>query len=265
MVKTLKKYWLLLALIVSFLCPVVSFASREEVDAVVYIAKNQPELNSICSRANSIANKEILVYTGNDGLLSFSNKLYTELDMNERNEFMENALLITKESNLGSQVKNKVYNFIADQDSTASAAVKYLRSDTSADFAKAASWLKPFNGVFGTLMGLLCILIFTILAFSIALDMFFLFIPTFRAVMEKGREERPLLISREAYSVIKEADMGISRGEWVNYMSLYFRRRIPAVIGLSICLGYLISGQIFDLIGWIIDSFSWIFENVFRS
>lgn len=259
-----RKLMLLLTIIISLSFPLTVFANREEVDSVTYIAKNQAEVSSICSRANSVVGKNILVYTGSDGLLSFSNKLYSELDLDGRNEFMETALLITKESGLGSQIKNKVYNFIADQDSTASAAIKYLRSDTSADFSKAVGWLRPFSGVFGTLLGVICIFIFLVLGLSCALDIAYMFLPMFKATVQKGRDTRPLFISREAYSVMLEAEDGVAKGEWVGYMSLYMQRRIPAIIGLAICLGYLISGQIYDLMGWFIDSFSWVLENIIR-
>ena len=109
---------------------VITFGSshvyaREDVDSVVYTAVNMAEITAICSRANAVAGVEILTYSGDDGLLSFSNKNYSTLDLETKKEFMEVALLTTKESSMGSQIKNKVYNFIASQDTTTSAALKF--------------------------------------------------------------------------------------------------------------------------------------------
>lgn len=239
----------------------VVFAGRSDVDAIVYISENQPEVLSICSKANHEAGKDILVYTGRDGLLSFSNELYSELPVNERKEFMETALLSVKESGMNSKIKNKVYNFIADQDTTTSAAVKYLRSDASTDFASAAAWFKPFGNAFGVVLGLISLFIFMFMGLSILLDVAYMVLPGFRVVVEGGKYERPKWITREAYSAVKEAESGLSSGEYKSYMSLYFKRRVPSLILMSIALGYLISGQIYDIVVYLIDSFTWVFTK----
>lgn len=232
--------------------------ARESVDSIIYITENQIEVSTICNSANEVADAEILVYTSNDGLLSFSNKNFSELPMNTRREFMEVALLTTKESGLSGQVKSKVYNFIAEQDSTSSAAVKLLRSDASTDFVSAAKYFKPFGSIAGFLLGLLSLFIFLFLGLSIVVDCAYLTLPLFKIIL-KEEKHRPKFISREAYSAAKESEDSIG-GEYKNSMPLYFRRRIPTIILMSIALGYLISSQIYDVIAFFIDSFSWIFK-----
>lgn len=235
--------------------------SREDVDSVVYVSENQPEILSICSKANDVADEDILIYTGNDGLLSFSNKKYSDLTVDVRRDFMETALLSTKESGLGNQVKNKVYNFIAEQDTTTSAAVKYLRSDASTDFASAAAWFKPFGSVAGVVLGVISLFIFMFMGLSILFDVAYMVLPGFRVFVEGGKNERPRWVTREAYSAVKESEEGINHTEYKSYMSLYFKRRVPSLILMSIALGYLISGQIYDIIVFFIDSFSWMFDH----
>lgn len=242
--------------------PITVQAGREDVDSVTYIAENVPEVLSICSRANAVVGKEILVYTGNDGLLSFSNKTYTALTVDERRDFMESALLMTKESGLGSQIKNKVYNFIAEQDSTTSASVKLLRSDASTDFVKAAAIFKPFGSIVGVILGVLSLFIFMFIGLSILFDVAYLVLPGFKMVLEKGENKRPRWVSREAYASAKDSEESINSSEgFKGSMTLYFKRRIPSIVLMSVALGYLISGQIYDLIVFFIDSFSWIFEQ----
>ena len=241
------------------LCSKLVYADRGEVDSIVYIGENQTEVVAICSTANMVADTEILVYTGNDGLLSFSNNNYTKLPVDKRRDFMETALLSTKESGLGNQVKNKVYNFISDQDKTTSAAVKYLRSDISADFASAVSWFKPFGSVFGVILGVLSLFIFMFIGVSILVDIAYMVLPGIRVMIEGGMSGRPKWVSREAYSAVRESEQSVESQGYKGYMSLYFKRRVPSILAMSIALGYLISGQIYDIIVYIIDSFSWIF------
>ena len=241
--------------------PIIVQAERKDVDSIVYLTENSSVISSIWSCANGVAGKEILVYTGGDGLLSFSNKNYTSLTVDAREDFMETALLLTKESGLGSQIKNKMYNFIAEQDSTTSASVKLLRSDASTDFVKAASWFKPFGSVAGTLLGILALFIFMFVGLSIVFDIAYLVLPGFKVVVEKGESKRPRWISREAYSSAKDSEESISRSNgFKGSLGLYFKRRVPSIILMSIALSYLISGQIYDLIAFFIDSFSWVFD-----
>lgn len=247
-------------LMVSFNTLIV-FADRSDIDSVTYVGESQTAILSICSSANSVAGTEILVYTGSDGLLSFSNKKYTGLTVDVRRDFMETALLSTKESGLGTQVKNKVYNFIANQDSTTSAAVKFLMSDASADFATAASWFKPFGSVFGVLLGLLSLFIFMFIGLSITIDIAYMVLPGVRVMIEGGMSGKPKWISREAFSAVKESEEGMQNNNYKGYMGIYFKRRVPSILAMSIALGYLISGEIYSIIVYIVDAFSWIFQT----
>lgn len=239
-----------------FTPPLLAYADRGDTDAVISIGESAGEVALICRKANDVANEEILVYTSSDTLLSFSNKKYSKLTVDVKREFMEVALLTTKESSLGDRIKNKVYNFIEKQDTTNSAAVRYLRSDVSADFASASMWFKPFSGVIGTILGVLSLLIFMFLAISIIIDIAYMVLPAFRLLLEKGVEDKPTWVSKEAYSSVKECESSISSNSYKGYMSMYFRRRLVSVFIMAITLGYLISGEIYSIISYIIDAFS---------
>ncbi|MGV3076270.1 hypothetical protein ACEE21_14390 [Clostridium baratii] len=262
--KSLKNFLLIFMFLLSSILLIgqTAYASdRGDVDSITFIGENQTAIVSICSKANKIAGSKIIVYEGKDGMLSFSNSKYALLPVDVRRDFMETALLTTKESGLGTQIKNKVYNFIADQDTTTSAAVKYLRSDASADFATAASWFKPFGSTFGVVLGLLSLFIFMFIGLSIMVDIAYMALPGVRVMLEGGMSGKPKWVSGEAYSSVKESEGVMQNNSYKGYMGLYFRRRVPSVIIMSIALGYLISGQIYDIIVYIIDSFSWIFSK----
>lgn len=230
-------------------------ADRSDVDSLCNIGTGQSAVVGICNRANEVAGKnvEILVYTASDGILSFSNKDYKDLDMDTRRDFMETALSATKESGLGSKTKNKVYNFIEQQDSTVSAAVKYLKSDASADFVGAKSWFRPFSGVFGYIMGFLCLAIFMFLGASIVFDIAYLVLPGMQLLLEHGNtDKRPFGVSREAWKTQREIE---SADKYQNAVVVYAKRRVGIILICSLCLAYVISGKVYDIIIFFIDIF----------
>lgn len=250
------KIVLMLLVVVAVLCSGVTrvYADRSEVDAVTTMEEGLSEISRVCAQANNTCGLQILVYTSSDGLLTFSNKLYSQLDMQEKRDFMQVALEATQETSLGSQQKNKLYNFIAEQDNPTSAAIKYLKSDASADFVEAKAWFRPFSGVIGTIMGVICLVVFLLLGISCLFDCAYLCLPTFQALLEHGEEhKRPFGVSREAWKAMKDvtADM-----KYRNIMSVYFSRRMPVVIVCCLCLVYIISGQIYDALVFFIDAFS---------
>ena len=102
----------LLMFVLCFSNVLIVHADRSDVDSVITLDTGLSSVSNICSQANSVVGENILVYTGNDGLLSFSNKIYSGLDVDTKREFMRVALGATRESGLSTQMKNKVYNFI---------------------------------------------------------------------------------------------------------------------------------------------------------
>ena len=246
--------YVLIAFILCILFSTGIVLGRATVDAVTTLGSGLSEVSSVCAQANATCGKTILVYTSSDGLLSFSNSTYSTLTMDEKREFMEVALSAAQETSLGSQQKNKLYNFIAEQDNPTSAAIKYLKADASADFVEAKAWFRPFSGVIGTVLGVICLVVFLFLGVSCIFDCAYLCLPAFQALLERGEEKKkPFGVSREAWRAMRDvtADM-----KYRNIMSVYFSRRMPVVIVCCICLGYIISGQIYDVIVYVIDAFS---------
>lgn len=249
------KFLILLSMLFSILFSSLTvFAERSDVDAVVTMQPGQSEVASVCAQANATVGVDILVYTGDDGMLTFSNRLYSELEMEQKREFMRVALAATKETSLGVQQQNKLYNFIYEQDNAVSAAVKYLQSDTSADFVAAKEWFRPFSSPLSTIMGVLCLLIFIFMGLSIVFDVAYLALPFFQGLLERGEErKRPIGVSREAWAANREVETDEKhRGVF----SIYLGKRIPAIILMSLCLGYVISGYIYDIVIYFIDAFS---------
>ena len=234
--------------------------SPVEVEASLSVPSD-PNIDSICVTANDEVGVAILhveaissASSGTGVILKFDNKEYSKLSAEDKRTFMEHALSATTKSGLGAKVKNKVYNFIASQDTAVTNALKYLQSDANADFVSAKKFFDPWSGVVGTIMGILCVAVFMFSGFSILFDMGYLILPGVRYLLERGEDNvKPFGVSREAYSAFKDSEKS---EEYKNVLSIYMKRRIGLIFTMCICIGYLISGQIFDIVMTIMDAFT---------
>jgi len=129
-----------------------------------------------------------------------------------------------------------------------------LLQNTKPDYATANRIYAPFSGVVGTILALASILILAFLTISIGLDLAYIAIPFVR-LMFGDSNDRPKVISYEAYSAVQEAENGGSGDGKGNKVAVgqYFKKKVVAIIILCICLLYLIQGQIFTLVGWILN------------
>lgn len=256
------KYMIAMMLIVVF-CLMVSvtvYAKEVGVDATITLQNSSAEVANVCSQANrsvgKTGNNAILSYSSSSGknILKFSNKNYSSLDSDDKRTFMETALSATTKTGLTPKVKNKVYNFIASQDEPVTNAMKYLQTDANADFVEAKKWFDPFSGVIGTILGVLCVAIFMFAGFSIIFDICYLVLPGLQALLERGEDnKRPFGVSREAYTALKDSEKDT---EYRNVVGIYIKRRLGLILLMSICIGYLISGKIYEVVVFFIDAFS---------
>lgn len=137
-----------------------------------------------------------------------------------------------------------------------------LMSDTKPDYATANRIYKPFSGIVGTVLGLLSIVIMSLLAVTMALDIAYIVIPAFQLALDGGDDNgsgkgMAKIISQEARSAVKSVSDGGGSGQSGsgNKMAIgqYFKMRWKALIVLGICLLYLVQGQIYSFVAWIID------------
>jgi hypothetical protein len=134
------------------------------------------------------------------------------------------------------------------------------------DFAGAFSIVAPFNGIIGTAIGAIALLIFALFGLTMVLDLAYIAIPMFRILID-GAEDTAndgakknfvhKVISAEAKSSVLIAEGGGDGGSGKEgkgaAMMHYLKKRAVAMIILGVCMLYLISGQLYTLVGWIID------------
>jgi hypothetical protein len=138
-----------------------------------------------------------------------------------------------------------------------------LLQDTKPDFVAANAIWKPFSGPVGVALGLGAVIIMSLIGIVIVADIAYIALPPVRifAAEEGGgnggkKNIRSYLFSYEATNAVKIAENGGGNGgsgESKQALGIYFKRRVWMLIILGICLMYLVNGQIYTLVGWILD------------
>lgn len=146
-------------------------------------------------------------------------------------------------------------------DGVGSQLMNTLLQNTKPDYATANRIYEPFSGVVGTVLGLGAILIMAFLGITMVLDLSYIGIPAFRLMLNGDGDNgkgKPKVISYEAVSAVETAEGGGGAGGQNGStgkvaVGLYFKKRVIMLIILGVCLLYLIQGQIFTLVSWILD------------
>lgn len=236
-------------------------ANANSTNNVVDLGKNNATLNAITSEVNKSSGKKILKYSSSSGILSFNNQLYADFDTVEKREYMSDTLGYVKNASLNDRVKNKMFNFIADQDTTSSAAIRNLKVDSQANLASASSIMKPFSGGISIALGVISILILMFLGLSTVLDVAYIALPFARVAFSSDDNKKPLFLTGDAWASVTDSEQTVGSGHYQSAIGMYFRRRLMTLIVISVCIIYLVTGQIFDLVGWFIDVFAPAFEK----
>lgn len=206
------------------------------------------------SNVNSEINTNNQIYD-----VCFNAVYYNKLEQLEKQETMSIILSNIDNSSLSQMGKTKVYNFISNSDKTTSNLVRQLSDDVKADYASAYDSFKPFTGVIGWILGCLVLLIFVILGITITVDIAYIVIPIFQNFVSSQNEgQKPKYVSAEAWNAVKTAEQSIGNN-YKEPLSTYLGTKTKQFLAIGLCLLYLVSGQIYNVIATIIDSFQGIF------
>lgn len=192
--------------------------------------------------------------------VEFNVSTYNGLKQNEKEAVMELILNGIDNSQLSQISKTKIYNFVSNSDEATANLVRQLSSDVKADFGSAYSSFKPFTGVIGWILGILTLAIFLILGLTIAFDIAYITIPIIQNWLSQSNESvKPKFVSLEAWNAVKAAEASIGTG-YREPMAIYFKAKTKQFLALGLCLLYLISGQIYNVIAMIIDMFNGVVQ-----
>lgn len=146
------------------------------------------------------------------------------------------------------------------KDGVGSKFMNEILKNTKPDFVTANAIYKPFSGLVGTVLGLLAVLIMAFLGIVMVADISYIVLPPVRNLVadddnERGKVVKSKVFSHDAIYAVQCAedtsDGGSGGGKQA--LGIYLKRRIVALILLGICLMYLIQGQVYTAVGWVLD------------
>lgn len=198
------------------------------------------------------------------------NDNYTDLTSKSRQQLlndMNNAADAQVNKDKGSDSSSKVTegtknNWLVNLqkcDGVGSQLLTTVLANTKPDFVTANQIYQPFSGLVGTLLGLGAVLLFAAVAIVMVLDISYMAIPFIRTIGtdDSGSQKRPNWVSYEAYYAIQQAEGGEgggnTKGAGKQALGIYLKKRIGMLVLLGVCLLYLIQGQIFTFVGWVLD------------
>ena len=170
---------------------------------------------------------------------------------------MKTTLNAIVNSKMGSVAKTKAYNFISERDGDMAAAIKLVADETTADLYGAKALLSGVLDKIGVVMGVISIMIFALMGLTMVMDMAYIVIPGIRLFLDRSEgKKRPFLVSTEAWKSVQESERGNTSA---GALSIYIKNRVIMLLILSVMLMLIVTGKLYDLMGWIVDSFSGIF------
>lgn len=250
------------------MCVYAGDASNPKISIISPNSTNGYE--DICDSINeAIHNEKIWVGDGVEGVIDFltcdisdgdvvitvNMHDYTNLSEEKRQVVMDCALrgITSSTNNVARTSKTKIYNELCALDSTTSNLVRQLSSDVNADFVGAYNTFKPFSGVVGWIFGLITLGMFLVLGLTIVVDIAYINLPFIQNALTSD-QGKPRFVSLEAWDAVKEADS--KAGErYVNPTTLYLKHKTKQYIIVCICILYLASGEIYNLISIMISYF----------
>lgn len=160
-------------------------------------------------------------------------------------------------SSVSAQTQNNIIDQLNASSSEVSKMLIPLVMDaTSADLYTAMKFLKPILPIVRVIFGIGAIVISLFLIGTTIVDLCFIGLPVARERLQARQDERGgriPFVSSDAVSVVRDVESSLeSAGTYKNAYLLYFKRRILTYIILSICILYLVVGELGGLISWIL-------------
>ena len=243
------------------------------VNAVVKL--DDTTAGAVADSINDGTGKEFLSYDDSKGVLTFDNNAYSRLTQDARKEYMKTALKGVKRSTLQDMTKNRMFEFISDQDSSTTKAIKTVVSDTNADILAGSEFWRLALPFLSAALGIIIWGLFLFLIFRLVIDMTFLinnggfleplFIKWYdndsrNGVITRVQQDgvRTRFISGDAYRAYSDYRAGKSGYPLFNY----FLKSIINWILAGLIILLLMTGQFLGLAGWLFDTIEPIWEII---
>jgi hypothetical protein len=206
---------------------------------------------------SSLIQKLVTLSSDGKGLV-FNNKSFANATEKSRKDALGFFVRELQKSDVSEQTQQRVFDEMSRADSDVSRMlIPLVMSSTSADLYTAMKWVSPFLPILRLVFGIGAFCIFIFLMGSTIVDLAFIGLPIAReSLQNKGEQKggKVPFVSSDAMSVIKETESALdSSGGYKNAYLIYFKRRALTYIILSVCVLYLVVGELGGLIGWLLS------------
>lgn len=240
----------------SFDSPQLPITKTDALGYVVLATNNYT--NTVSTRGGSNFDLLKTADAGNNTVIYFNITDYNKQPNKIKQQILDKFITTLNSSNVSGRDQNRIMTWIGSVDETNATVVRAFSKNTQTDLAGAQHILLPFSGPLGTILGILSIVIAALLVFSCSWDIAWLVLPAFQLVLNRGGSKdlsvknRPLLVSGDAVVAELRYIADSSKG----VLSYYLRLRTSTAILIGLCLAYITSNQIWNLLGWVMETLS---------
>lgn len=268
--KTRVNSFLGLALVISFILSLFSFSltasavSEEQAmqNLTTYVYGKMSQEEYTLAEGGSIKGTELFNGKPSEGY-DLNEKAFSKLSSKAQGKVVADIARLSNEAVDSTSVRgveeSTVQNWwkqLQTKEGVGSKFMGEILKNTKPDFVSANKIYQPFSGLVGTLMGVGAVLIMGFLGLVMVTDIAYITLPPVRLAVDesKSRGSSSKLFSHDAiYAVQIAEEGGNGDGEKKQALGIYFKRRVVMLIILGICLLYLVQGQIYNLVGYILD------------
>jgi hypothetical protein len=208
---------------------------------------------------NDNTDTRLLVYDNDGGVIKFNLENFRTATEKSKLNALKIFVTELQDSRVANQTQQNVIDAMVAMNKDVSTMLLPMVMDaTSADLYTAMKFLNPILPILRVLFGIGAIFISLFLIGVTIIDMCFIGLPIAREQLqtradEKGGGKIPF-VSSDAISVVRDVESSLqSSGSYKNAYLLYFKRRVLTYIILSICLLYLVLGELGGLISWLLN------------
>lgn len=243
-----------MALAADFPIPTSDHAAMEQL--FKNINKDDTNKITVNLKADAPTNVENTLISYADQKVTFNTDTFKYATDKSRREALSKFIKGLQNSDVSLQTQQELVAWMQESDSDVSRMlVPMVIDSTSADLYKASKVLSPILPTVRVIIGVGVFIVAIFLIISTVMDLVFIGLPIARESMESWRERgksRIFLVSSDAVATVREVESNLDGGGYRNAVLLYFRRRAVTYIVLSVCLLYLIVGELGGFIDWIL-------------
>lgn len=234
---------------------------RSHVDDVIadkkYTAKTGDTINGRDLVKNGITTERFNDLTGKQ-----KQKLIDDMDQAVNSKMEKDKDKGASGDPVTQNTKSNWLQELQQQPGVGSKLLSNITAQVKPDYVTGNRIFEPFAGPMNTFIALVVIVTMSFLALTFVFDLMFLNIPMFQSFVTNSMQNggggggggrfQNFFVGREALIAVEESENN-SNGKFKNPNGLYLKHRFIGIALLGLCLLYLIQGQIFDIVGMIMD------------